>query len=262
MQLIYCWTGLLPVPTSVSDWVRVNTQLPGCGNVSPGEGKKRNRRALADVVKDCVARNSDGELNVIGNDGGGEMTPSFSRHTSSVASHRFGFSRVASSGNGDGCGSDYGSASVNNSSGAERNVAIFDASTASCYVANRFVDKFLMPCREENSRHGTSTFHAADHSTGSDKNSSRFSSDSSVTFSTTTLQPSRRRAAGEDGTNMKDKRCFQNARNAAQQHPYGTHRDSASMVNLWRTQMSKKAAGAVWEACKASGVMKSFEYTW
>lgn len=52
--------------------------------------------------------------------------------------------------------------------------------------------------------------------------------------------------------------CSQNTR--MERRRYGTKRDFATIVSMWRTQMPKDEAMAVWEACEASGVMREFGY--
>lgn len=48
--------------------------------------------------------------------------------------------------------------------------------------------------------------------------------------------------------------------NEARHNPYGTKRQSAAMVSMWRTLMSGQDAQAVWEACEESGVMDALGY--
>ena len=42
---------------------------------------------------------------------------------------------------------------------------------------------------------------------------------------------------------------------------YGTRRHAAAMIDLWRKQMPKDEAEAVWEGCTESGVMGAMGYS-
>lgn len=42
---------------------------------------------------------------------------------------------------------------------------------------------------------------------------------------------------------------------------YGTRRHAAAMIDLWRKQMPKDEAEAVWEGCTESGVMHVMGYS-
>ena len=42
--LIYCWSGLGPVPADVSEWIEVNTNMPTCG-----DGAHRTRYLRANI---------------------------------------------------------------------------------------------------------------------------------------------------------------------------------------------------------------------
>ena len=42
---------------------------------------------------------------------------------------------------------------------------------------------------------------------------------------------------------------------------YGTRRHAAAMIDLWRKQMPKDEAAAVWEGCTESGVMEVMGYS-
>lgn len=53
--------------------------------------------------------------------------------------------------------------------------------------------------------------------------------------------------------------CAANTKEA-RHNPYGTKRQSAAMVSMWRTLMSGQDAQAVWEACEESGVMDALGY--
>ncbi|MEP4902362.1 MAG: hypothetical protein ABJX82_11225 [Paracoccaceae bacterium] len=54
-------------------------------------------------------------------------------------------------------------------------------------------------------------------------------------------------------------KCLANTKQATH-NPYGTKRQSAVMVSMWRTLMPEKDAKAVWEACETSGVMDALGY--
>ncbi|CAN0397062.1 unnamed protein product, partial [Laminaria digitata] len=54
-------------------------------------------------------------------------------------------------------------------------------------------------------------------------------------------------------------KCLENTKEA-KHNPYGTKRQSADMVSMWRTLMSEQDAQAVWEACEDSGVMDALGY--
>lgn len=53
--------------------------------------------------------------------------------------------------------------------------------------------------------------------------------------------------------------CGENRREGGR-GPYETRRQSTAMADMWRTQMPKVQADAVWEACEESGVMPVLGY--
>lgn len=63
----------------------------------------------------------------------------------------------------------------------------------------------------------------------------------------------------DTGGDPKSALCAQNEQEA-KRRPYETRRDSASTATLWRIQMPKEEADAVWESCEASNVMRELGY--
>lgn len=68
--------------------------------------------------------------------------------------------------------------------------------------------------------------------------------------------PSSRRLSDEKHVNCREKMAKQ-----VEWDRYGTRRHAAAMIDLWRKQMPKDEAEAVWEGCTESGVMKVMGYS-
>ena len=64
---------------------------------------------------------------------------------------------------------------------------------------------------------------------------------------------------GDHHVGKKSAECLDNTKEL-KNHPYGTKRQSAAMVSMWRTVMPEQDAQAVWEACEDSGVMGALGY--
>lgn len=68
--------------------------------------------------------------------------------------------------------------------------------------------------------------------------------------------PTSRRLSGDEDVKCREKMAKQ-----VEWDRYGTRRHAAAMIDLWRKQMPKDEAEAVWEGCTESGVMGAMGYS-
>ena len=163
--LIYCWSGLGPLPASVSEWIEVNTNMPTCA-----DGGHRTRFLRA---------NTEGSS--------------------------FGYL--------------YAPAAEHTSAGSDD------------------VDAFVR---------------ADLRALGAPR--------SGMSEAAATVKLKRAKGSGdntESGNELTE--CLAN-RKEVNRNPFGTKRQSASMVSMWRSLMSGQDALAIWEACEDFGIMSALHY--
>ena len=167
--LIYCWSGLGPVPASVSEWIEVNTNMPTCD-----DGAHRTRYLRA---------NTEG--------------------SSSTEGSSFGY--------------------------------LYAATPEHPSARSDDVEAFV---RADQRALGVPQSGASNAGAAKGSGDSRSNNDQS-------------------GNSLTE--CLANTEEA-HHNPFGTKRQSAVMVSMWRTLMPRQDAQAVWEACEDSGIMGTLHY--
>lgn len=187
VALIYCWSGLGPVPPSVSEWIEVNTKMPTCDD---DDGAHRTRHLRANTEDNGYSY-------------------------ATAPEHSFGYSYTTTPG--------YPS------------------------TGNDGVKAFL---RADQRALGVSEFGANEAAAAVVSRRTQAGSGGGPGVGSNNNNQQRRKKLAE---------CLENTKEA-KHNPYGTKRQSADMVSMWRTLMSEQDAHAVWEACEDSGVMDALGY--
>lgn len=272
VEHVYRWSGLGTVPSRVSLWINENTRLPDCGDsqagaamvtntdlAAPGDGRETHRAVAEEPVKSSAnSANDAGDASDAyhARDATGTATGSGS------ASARDAIDTAGGGGNMAVLGAeDLGRAAAAAAAAAptvrSRRLSAGDgrASIRGAGGANdtsdaRSVRDAIAPSREGGGDAATpkaDEFGRATAEAAAPKSQSRKLSAS----------------AGSDrgGNGKKDVKCREKMAKQVEWDRYGTRRHAAAMVGLWRTQMPKEEAEAVWEGCAESGVMDVMGYS-
>lgn len=231
-ELVYCWAGLGPLPATVATWIDENTKMPNCG---AAPGARTRRRLFTSLVGTAASHEGCGGSMAILVDGREQEEHHREIGRTAVTLPKPGNLRKTSS-----PGGTYFSVPVGESA---RAIPASHRESNSSREAVRDMEPFGLR------GYGTSV-----------PASGATAVSAGATNRSPPVRPNYRKAleasAGSAGGD-----CGNNQKHYSDQHPYDTKRHSSAMADLWRQQMPKADAQAVWDACRASGVMKELGYS-
>lgn len=232
-ELVYCWAGLGPLPPTVATWIEENTKMPNC-ETAHGPTRRRLATSLSGSHEGC----------------GGSMAVLVDEHEQEEQHHREIGQTVALP--------KPGNLRKRSSPGGASFSAPIGESEGALHASHRESNSSREAVRDTEpfGLHGYATSVPASGATA-------------VSAGTTNGSPPVRlnsrkaleAAAGTAGADEGDGEDCVNQKHYSDQHPYDTKRHSSAMVDLWRQQMPKADAQAVWDACQASGVMEELGYS-
>lgn len=238
LELIYCWSGLRPVPHAVSSWVQKNTQLPDCNAVA--------------VAYDEGGSTSGGDIS-------GRSTLTGSRTISNKKGHS------GKNGRGEGVDGKVGSGSSGGGNtdgggtkGSHNGGKNSEGGQGRHLTLEGALESEITPTQAPNTV-GAAERAESKHTTGSERNVGIIASHSSRRYASEYFTARRMDTAVGQGGGIDESPCNENSKQS-ETNPYGTRRHSAAMAGLWRSQMREEDAAAVWEMCEDSGVMEDLLY--
>lgn len=261
-ELVYCWSGLGEVPSSLAAWIDDNTKMGNCqdptrrqlalaGAAAGGEGGGGGgsdgdgaREGMGGAVAVAVAVAGD-ERGSRGGEGGAGVSPR--------TGHLRRADRVTSP------------PSALDTQSVLNLPPRHNQSSPSGLAAAKIEDPVKMegplkmegpePLRLDSATRGEGRGGAAGGQEESDGSSS--------SLSQSPRRVARKAAAAATAAGGKNAgaRSSCDNRKHSDEQPYGTKRHSSQMADLWRTQMPAQDARAVWDACLDSNVMQELQYS-
>lgn len=236
-ELVYCWAGLGPLPPTVATWINDHTKMPNC---DAAHGPRTRRRLATSLVGTAASHEGCGGSMAVLVSGCEQEDQDHWEIGHTGALRKPGNLRKRSSPGGASF-----SAPVGESAGP---IAASHRQSNSSREAARDTEPFDLQ--------GYATSVPASGATAVS---------TGTTNGSPPVRPNSRKAleaaAGTAGADEGDGGDCVNQKRYSDQHPYDTKRHSSAMVDLWRQQMPRADAQAVWDACQASRVMEELGYS-